>query len=188
MEWFNSIINTLTNANNWSVDSILSAFSICLVIIGGLFAYKQWTSANKIRRTEFINQIISKLRFDKSTVDTMYKVDYDHEWYNEEFHNAGSEIEFNVDKLLAYLSYICYLYELKTISKKEFRILQYEVNRVCSSPSVQSYLWNLYHFSKAQGTECTFQYLINYGIKHKIINMDAFYSNQSTVYPRYLNF
>lgn len=70
----------------------------------------------------------------------MCMFEYDHEWYNEEFHDADSEIEFNVDKLLAYLSCICYLYELKNISKKEFRILQYEVNRACSSPSVQIYL------------------------------------------------
>lgn len=188
MEWLYSIIDTITNTNNWSVDSVLSAISVLLMIVGGFFAYKQWTSANKIRRSEFINQIIAKLRFDKSTVDTMYMLEYDHEWYNEEFHDADNEIEFNVDKLLSYLSYICYLYELKNISKKEFKILRYEVNRACSSLSVQGYLWNLYHFSKKQGTECTFQYLISYGIKNKIINKKIFYCKESTFYPKYLNF
>lgn len=188
MKWLCSIINVFINTNNWSVDSILSAISILLVIVGGFFAYKQWTSANRIRRSKFINQIIAKLRFDKSIVDTMYLIEYDHEWYNEKFHDADNEIEFSIDKLLSYLSYICYLYELKNISKKEFKILQYEINRACSSLSVQSYLWNLYHFSKAQGTECTFQYLICYGIRSKIIDKKIFYCKESMFYPKHLNF
>ena len=188
MKWFCSLIETLLNTNNWSVDNVLSALSVILAIVGGFFAYRQWTAANKIKRGEFIDQIIKKLRFDKNIAKTMYMIDYDHDWYNESFHDTGSKVEGEVDKLFSYLSYICYLYDLKNISRKEFEILRYEINRVCSSHDAQSYLWILYHFSRAQKSKCSFQYLINYGIKNRIINKRLFYRKDVTIYPKYLNF
>ena len=178
----------ILDANNWTVADILSLLSILLVIVGGIFAYKQWSAANRIKRTEFINQIIDKLRFDKDMVKIMYKIEYDYEWYGQDFHNNNVELEYIIDKLLSYLSYICYIYKMGNIKKKEFRILRYELNRTCSSPAVQSYLWNLYHFSKGQHTECTFQYLIDYGVKNKIIDKEIFLDNSCDKYPQYLNF
>ena len=171
----------------WSIDNVLTVLSIVLAIIGGTFAYIQWKSANKLKRSEFINQIIDKLRFDKDLVKTMYLIEYDYGWYSEKFHSTDKELEYEVDKLLSYLSYICYVNKLKIISNKEFSILQYELNRTCSSPAVQCYLWNLYHFSKSQNTKCTFHYLIEYGTTNKIINKE-FYNKMSTHYSKYLNF
>lgn len=188
MLWLKDIAGVIKNTGNWSVTDILSLLSLVLVVIGGIFAYRQWEAANRIKRTEFINQIIEKLRFDKDMVKTMYTIDYDYTWYNENFHNEDSALEFEIDKLLSYLSYICYTYKMKNISRKEFKILRYELNRTCSSPAVQSYLWNLYHFSKKQKTDCTFQYLIDYGIKNKIINKKPFQNSKCTDYPQYLNF
>lgn len=188
MQWLIDIKNVIINIDNWSVADILSLLSLLLIIVGGIFAYKQWTAANRIKRTEFINQIIEKLRFDADMVKTMLTIDYDHQWYDENFHNDNFTLEFEVDKVLSYLSYICYTYKMKNISKKEFKILRYELNRACSSPAVQGYLWNLYHFSKTQKTDCTFQYLIDYGIKNKIIDKKVFTNNQCGEYPKYLNF
>ena len=173
---------------NCYADYIFSAISILLGVIGGVFAYKQWTHANRIRQSEFINQIIEKLRFDKCIADTMYMIEYDHNWYSKDFYDSGSEIEFNIDKLLSYLSYICYLYDLKNISKNGFKIFQYDIAFICSSQDVQTYLWNLYHYSKSQNTECAFQYLIDYGIKYKLIDEKGFYCKEPGKYPRHLNF
>ena len=92
-----------------------------------------------------------------------------------------------IDKLLSYLSYICYLKQENNISDKEFRILQYEINRTCTSPSIQGYLWNLYHFSRKQGTDCSFQYLIDYGIKNNIIEK-SFLDPKCFLYEKTLNF
>ena len=80
---------------NCYANYIFSAISILLGVIGGVFAYKQWTYANRIRQSEFINQIIEKLRFDKCIADTMYMIEYDHNWYSEDFYDSESEIEFN---------------------------------------------------------------------------------------------
>ena len=186
--FISGLMATLFNPQNWSVDNILSMISIILAIIGGLFAYKKWSSATKTKRSEFTIQILEKLRFDKEMALTMNSIDYDMFSYDNFFHNSDKKLEYNIDKLLSYLSYVCYLYEEDNISKKEFAILKYEVTRVCISEPVQSYLWNLYHFSKQQGTTCSFQYLIDYGIKYGLIDPNSFYDPTSESYIKQLDF
>lgn len=65
MELVGSLIKYACDSRNWSMDNILSAISILLVVIGGLFALQQWSVANQTRRIELIHQIIEKLSFDK---------------------------------------------------------------------------------------------------------------------------
>jgi len=170
---------------NWTIDNFLTLSSMVLMSIGGIFALIQWISSKKIRKAEFVHQIINRLRFDDEMQKVMYLIDYNHKWYSENFHN--SELENRVDKLLSYIDYICYLYFLKNISNNEFRILKYEINRICISPSVQAYLWNLYHFSKRMNTNCSFMHIIDYGIKKKIIK-NEFKENGKDLYFKYLNF
>ena len=182
------MITLLFNINNWSVSDVLSLFSIVLVIIGGLFAYKQWVYSNKTKRADFINQIINNLRFDKEIAETINMIDYSNKWYDESFHNNKNGLEYKVDKTLSYLSYICYLIKEKHISKNDFVILEYEINRTCLSYAVECYLWNLYHFSISQKSKCSFQYLIDYGIQNKLIDETEFANPQSKKYTKRLNF
>ncbi len=115
---------------------------------------------------------------------TVYFIDYNQDWYNVNF--SGSEKEFPIDRLLSYLSYICYLIESGIITKAEVNILDYELRRVCQSHSVQGYLWDLHWWSKSRGSICPFQYLIDYGLSQNIINQDDF-KIDSDKYPKYLN-
>ena len=124
----------------------------------------------------------------KRQVTTTYLIDYEDDWYDGNFHDREDDFEYQMDKLMSYLSYICYLQKERKISAKEFCILKYEINRACSSHAVQCYLWNLYHFSRQQGTQCSFQYLIDYGLKQKLINKKEFTNSQSTHYIKTLNF
>jgi len=159
--------------------------------IGGTFAILQWRKSNKIKQAEFINQIIEKLRFDKDIAKTMYMIDYANKtWYDESFH--GGELEVEVDALLSYVTYICYLYSTKSISKNEFCVLEYEVKRVCLNRQAQAYLWNLYHWSKRCNTLCSFQNLIEY-LRSEVLNseqQERFDSKESNVsgYIKHLNF
>ena len=168
-------------------DQIISIITVTFAVFGGIFALVQWVNSNRIKRAEFINQIIEKLRFDREMVEVIYMIDYDFNWYNEKFHDSDRDLEYKVDKILSYLSYICYLKSTRNITKKEFEIFKYELNRTCISPCVQDYLWNIYHFSKKNGSSCTFEYLINYGFDEKILDID-FLDNNSKSYNRRLNF
>lgn len=168
-------------------DQIISLFTFVFAVVGGVFALVQWVTMNNIRRAEFINQIIDKLRFDKEMVETMYMIEYDFTWYNERFHGSESNLEYKIDKILSYLSYICYLESTGNIKKREFRVFKYELNRTCKSPCIQNYLWNIYHFSNINESSCPFEYLINYGFDVNIFTKE-FLNKSSYNYKQYLNF
>lgn len=167
----------------FSIDNWLTLISLCFVALGGGFALWQWRKNLKIRRAEFINQILEKLRFDEELIKTMYIVDYKQDWYDVSFHD--SEFERVIDKLFAYLDYICYLKTTRNITNSEFHIFQYEIHRVCISYSSKAYCWNLYHFSKKNETVCSFQYLIDYGIKAELFPKD--FKKNTTLYSKTLN-
>jgi hypothetical protein len=170
----------------WTNENTLSLITIVLAAIGGVFAYLQWARSIKIRRAEFMNQIIETLRFDKEISKAVYLIDYDPLWYDESFHRSD-EKEYLIDKLFSCLSYICYLIESGSIKKAEVKVLDYELRRACESLSGQAYLWNLYWWSKSRQTNCSFQHLIDYGISNKIISRNDF-QKSSTKYPKRLNF
>ena len=169
----------------WTTDNWLTFISLIFVVIGGCFALWQWKKNNKIKQAEFFNQIIEKLRFDENLSQIMYVVDYNQQWYSKSFHNNDKEFENTIDKLFSYLDYVCYLNETNVITKNEFKIFKYEINRVCISVSTKYYLWNLYHFSKKNNTDCSFQYLIDYAIKNKLFPKN--FKNNTELYEKTLN-
>ena len=174
--------------SNLTIDNYLTIVSILLGSIGGLVAIIQWCSSIKLRRAEFIDKIINITRFDEGISKTMLIIDYDenNNWYNDKFHNKNKELEYQIDKLLAYIDYVCYLYNEEIISYNEFIVLEYKVTRICSSLSARTYLWNLYHYSKIRmNAVCSFINLINYGIINKILPND-FKENCTNLYKRYL--
>ena len=165
-------------SDNWQI-----LVPLLFAVIGGGFALFQWKKTIKVKRAEFINQILEKIRFDKDLTNTMYVVDYNQNWYDNSFHNGT--LECSIDKLFAYLDYICYLKLTKNITNTEFNIFRYDIHRVCVSKSTKHYLWNLYHFSKRNKTDCSFQYLINYGINSGLFPKD--FKENATLYKKTLN-
>ena len=112
-------------------------------------------------------------------------LEYNNNWYNEDFHSGENEKE--IDQFLAFINYICYLRNMKIIKENEFKLLRYEVNRVCCNYGVQSYLWNLFHFSIKMNAKCSFNEIIDYGMKKKLLPQQ-FKQNNKDLFPKYLNF
>ena len=171
----------------WTIDNYLSLILIIVMAIGSFFALIQWNSSIKIRRTEFLDEIINKLWFDVDMAKTMHMIDNNPNWYTENFHKNYSELGYQIDKLLSYFDFICYLRFIKNLSLNEFSVIRYEIDRTCASPSVQAYLWNLYHLSNEIEAGCSFMYIIDYGIKEEIIDKD-FKNNNEDLFKKYLKF
>ena len=157
-------------------------------IIGGIFALVQWVKSNTYKRAEFINSLVTTLRNDEEISSIIYMFDYDSEWYTREFHYQRNKLEHDVDKTLAYFSYICYLRKNKIISKKDFIFFEYEIKRIAANYSVQAYFYNLFHFSKKNNCEFTFKYLFDYCYKNKLFTKCIDIKSISNNFPRYLNF
>jgi len=172
---------------NWTIDNYLSFILIVVMAIGSIFALFQWNSSIKIRRTEFLDEIINKLWFDENMARTMHMIDSNPNWYTEDFHKSYNDLGYQIDKLLSYFDFICYLHFIKNLKFNEFNVIRYEIDRTCASPSVQAYLWNLYHFSNKIEAGCSFMYVIDYGIKQEIINKE-FKNNNEDLYKKYMRF
>ena len=87
--------------NNWSVDNYLSLVLIVVMAIGSIFALFQWNSSIKVRRTEFLDEIINKLWFDENMARTMHLIDNNPNWYTEDYHKTYSDLGYQIDKLLS---------------------------------------------------------------------------------------
>jgi hypothetical protein len=153
-----------------TVDNWLLMAQFVVLLGGGVFAWVQWRKSNKIRRAEFIREIIDTLRFNKDMADTMYMVKYRQGWYNSDFHDNPDGIEFDVDKLLSHFEYICYLRKTKNIEDVEFNLLRFDVDTACQSLDVQAHLLEFVRdVSVSIETTNPYKYLIDYGIERGFI-------------------
>ncbi len=158
----------------WDTANWLTATSI---FIGFGLTCWQLHRTTQMQKAKFIHGIIEGLRCSPDSSQAMYLIEYNFEWYNEDFHGSG-ERERCIDNYFFSLSYVCYLRKTKNINANEFKILEYDLLRTCQSPCTQSYLWNLYHFAKHHDSCCSFDFLIKYAYEKKIIQND-FYDPES---------
>lgn len=167
--------------------SLAEIITIIFTVIGGGFALWQWNKNSIVKRASYYNDAFIKMREDEDIVYTLHMIDYDtKKWYPFDSQN-DPEIERKVDKTFGYIDYLCYLRDRKLISKKEFRNIEYKIIRIGFNSSALDYLYNLYHFSKANGTAMSFSNLLEYLDYKNMIN-DAFYNRDSNEYIHYLNF
>ncbi len=157
-------------------DMITGIITALVAVCGGIFALHQWRKGNRIKRAEFIKEITEKITSDKEIKTVIYTLDSKTQknWLDGSF--WGGKFEPEMDEFLAYLTYICYLFEEKIINKKEFDIFKYYVRLACLNEDVRNYLWIIYHQSKectkeGTGTSCPYLHLIIY-LKKYIFNKD----------------
>lgn len=184
-----------------TLNDKIAVLSFISATIGALFAFYKWRKDIALKRADYVHALSEKLRTDAVITKCLHKFDYgsDHmfdenynPWYGQHFHDNQDDTEKDIDKTLAFLSYICYLRKQKVISKKDFHFFNYALIRALRNFEVQDYLYNLYHFSEANGTTSSFTYLIKYGISRRIFYKDFCNSKacekNHPVYHKYLNF
>lgn len=180
---------------------MLEIFQTIIMIFGSvavIIAVLQWKYSLKLQRTKFFNDMLMNLRFDRDIVKALYLVEHNEHLFDQTYYGNSAnskkkvdfsnrfrskksefyfnEEEFVLDKLLAYLAYICYLIEKKNIQTKhggEALMFHYVLFRVCISKSVQKYLEALCKISQKHNVECTYCYLIRYGEINGIFQTDG---------------
>ena len=183
----NSFIEFL-KTYEYFISLFFSFATFMSLIIGGIFALKQWSTACKLKRADYIISLTDKIRLDDNIV--FYLFEYNHIWYDIHFH-GGSETEKKVDYTLSFFDYVCYLASQKIITKADFTLFKYQIDRILLNVQCQDYLYNLYHFSMKSGLPISFPELFNYAKENKYID-DLFYDRNvhkySDKYHKYLNF
>ena len=163
--------------------SIYEIIIIITSIIAGGFALFQWRQSYRLKRAELVKEASNKIREDADITAVLYTIDYSEDWYNNDF-LEDHQTERQFDKAFAYFNYICYLKKKSIFSNDEFRIFEYRIQRMAQNPSFALYLFNLYHFSKRQGRDISFYYLLNYMKKNKLL-CDDFWDVSSKRFQDY---
>lgn len=170
-------------------ESIIGIVAAAIAILGIVLTYLQIIQTKKIKRAEFVSDLLKAMRGNTELSQIEYLLDYDIKWYDEKFH--GSPIESNIDNFLSHLNYVCFLRAKKLLSKKEFEIFEYELYRSVTNYDCKCYLWNIYHWSRKNNKKSSFAYLIEY-LKSKInkAELELFESDKTVnkYFKKYLNF
>ena len=169
------------------LELLIKFVTLIGALAGGFFALYQWKHAVKIKRAEFISQIIEKLRFNEELSNMMNMIDYGEDWYDENFHNNRNGFELKIDRLFSYINYVLILRKNSIITEIEFECLQYKFNRICSFHNTQAYLWNIHHFSAANKSLCSFFEMVEYAKENGFLPAE-FWQHNSTYYKKWLNF
>lgn len=150
-----------------TTEEILLTVSICVTavigIVGFAFTACQIRKSSQVRQAEYIRSLTEMLRLNSDVRDAFYMIEYNQNWYNESFHNGGDN-ERKIDALLSEMDYLCYAAEKKMINKTDFSYFQYDLNRISQNDQVQSYMWNLHHWSENFGG--SYIYFVNYMLKN----------------------
>lgn len=176
------LIINFNNTLSWS--DVIGGTSLLLALVGGCFALIQWGTNMKLKRAEYIKNLLDEMRTNKDIV--YYKFDYDEPWYGPNFHNSG-ESERKIDYTLNFFSYICYLRNHNIINKTDFSCFKYEIERILTNHHFHCYYYNLYHFSKRIKQPIPFYELFEYAKKRNYFD-DEFWNSRSKKYPHILNF
>lgn len=154
----------------WTIENVISLISVFLVGVGGVLALLQWRSASKVKRAEFVNQMIEKLRFDQDMVNIMRRIEHSEIPFDGYFFRCSDGTEAQIDNFLSYLSFICYLRTLGVIQKKEFAFFEFYLCRVFGSASLCKYLGDSDRFAKQENKRSPFQFLVDYGIENNFVD------------------
>ena len=149
-----------TLAETFTLEDIASMLTFFSVLVGGIFALVQWNKNLKLKRADYLNELVLKLRTDPILKKATTYFDYNDPWYTEDFHN--SDIEKEIDYILTFFSYICYLKKSNIIEDEEFKMFEYEITRIIKSNQTKEYFDFINHFSELNNTTCSFAYLIEY--------------------------
>ena len=155
------------------INLIISALTLAIGLFGVIFGLTQYTNSKKVSKSQFVSDLIQKIRNDKDVKDVIRLIEHDDFTYDSCFY-ANRDLEYKTDKTLTLFSYLVYIKDNRIISEEEFLFFVYEIKLLLQNKQLQNYLYNVYHFSKCCKTECPFTPIIEYGKSNKILSEDFF--------------
>ena len=128
------------------ISSVLGVITVFIGIPVACKGLREYKRSNYIIRANYIEKLIDRLKTDKEIRDLIYMFQYDQFTYDDNFH--GYEIEKNIDRMLHYFTYLCYLKDKKIIKDEEFGCFEIIINDALENIDLQAYLYHLYHQKK----------------------------------------
>ena len=121
-----------------TISDIINLILLFLTMLGLIVAAFELGHNKKINRASLAKELYWTLYDDPDIRSIFYRI----EWSNyeiEDYGNAERDDEQKLDKLLSFLEIVCSMYYRRVFTRKDIRLFDYELNRVCSHPCVQAY-------------------------------------------------
>ena len=120
---------------------------VLAIVIGGIWALFTWRTSVKTQRSNFVDALLCKVRdtelseFFYRNIDREDETDFRCYKGGLMFENGYEEI---FDRFLFMISYVCYLRRNRLISKRDFKLFEYMIDRTMRSAQVTSYMRDFY--------------------------------------------
>lgn len=165
-----------TTGLGFTTDHLLGCITLLFSVVGGIFAYIQWRKSNEYKRSEFVKDIVTKMRDDEDIAFVTEIIDWNSGLsYDGKFHFTSEIAEQQkqipekqlfqkIDKTLSHCSYVCYLKSKKIILNGDMAFFEYAIKRLIDNPHIANYLYSLHHWSNHIHVSCSFSHLIQYAL------------------------
>lgn len=145
---------------NWA-DAIVNFLMFLSAVVIALHGYRKWDVARREKRAEFLDKLLE--RFLQSEIyrpfyeyieerghsahkkEVEVGVDIQHPMFYRGIENGipsftSREAERDIDRLLMFLSYICYLQDTGVIDMNEFSLFAYQIDATLANKEILNYL------------------------------------------------
>lgn len=135
-------------------------FTTVIGVVGFAATIVQIAKSNKVKKAEFVENLLNDLRTNELLVEGNYIIEYKDNWFNSEFRK--SQAEKCIDALLAKYDYICYLLNRKLIKIGDLSFFEYKMQRLSENDDLKQYLEMINSIPNADKCQFEYLHLLNY--------------------------
>lgn len=173
----------------------LKSIGCIAAVVTAAVAILQWRRSLLIKRAEFVDKIFTRFNTDENIRKMFYFLEFHQDWDVGTLFQARARTENYeewIDIGLTYFSYVLHLREMGVLREKDFVLFRYMICRIIANRGIQNYLYNLYHFAKANQLQFIYPVLLSFADSEKLLK-EGFYDvsscrNKDMIFHRYLNF
>jgi len=154
------------------INIIAFIITTLIAATGAAIALSQWKKNIAYQSTKFAHEVLSKFQHEEDVNDAFYFVTNLNKKY------VRRDDRRKIDKLLMWMSYVCYLRETKRINDNEFSFIESSLHHVLNNDWIKIYLQLADEASHKINARCAFHYLITYGIEHTMLCKNDFHLTQ----------
>ena len=187
------------NEETFYLLTIILGITTCITAIIGIFiGMIQWSKRTTYKRIEIVSDLFEKIRSNESVRRITAMIDWnDYFLYDGKFkkqHDADDKYGINItekqlfdfiDETLSIFDYMVYLLSLDILKENDMFPFEYNLKRIFQNIHIANYLYSLNLWCHKLNVNCSFHYLIDYGLK-KLYLLNDFNDKESQNYHCYL--
>jgi hypothetical protein len=143
------------------VGNICEIIIAITAVLGVCVSITTWKKNTQLEQKKIVQDFFRESFEDKDFATIFHSIDYDKNFYGPDFHD--SELEAKLDKFLIRYTFCVGFVAGSNPNDKNMDWIKYEIHRILTNFSIQSYLFNLCNFTKRINAPFPYKSLVDYG-------------------------